>query len=109
MSNNSNTALGLLAGAAIGTIFGILFAPDKGSVTRKRISEEASGAVDKIVDNATSLKHQVINNVTDKKATLDSKLENIVSDASYKADDVITTLEKKLKDLKEKNKKLQRS
>lgn len=33
--------LGLLAGVAVGAVLGILFAPDKGWNTRKRISKKA--------------------------------------------------------------------
>jgi len=33
--------LGVLAGFAAGTLLGVLFAPDKGSVTRKAISKKA--------------------------------------------------------------------
>jgi gas vesicle protein len=42
MHANSRIVLGLLAGAAAGAIAGILFAPDKGSETRKRISKASS-------------------------------------------------------------------
>ena len=34
---NSGIVLGLLAGAAIGSLLGVLFAPEKGSETRKRM------------------------------------------------------------------------
>ncbi len=34
---NSNIVLGVIAGAAVGAIIGVLFAPHKGSKTRRRI------------------------------------------------------------------------
>jgi gas vesicle protein len=108
MSKNTNTALGLLLGGAVGATLGILFAPDKGSKTRQKLKEEAVATKDKIANEALHLKDQVTDTLTNKKHTLDVQLETIVSDASYKADDVITTLENKLKDLKAKNKKLQK-
>ena len=108
MSKNTNTALGLLLGGAVGATLGILFAPDKGSKTRQKLKEEAVATKDKIANEALHLKDQVADTLTNKKHTLDVQLETIVSDASYKADDVITSLENKLKDLKAKNKKLQK-
>ncbi|MBN8788017.1 MAG: YtxH domain-containing protein [Terrimonas sp.] len=50
MKVDSKVLLGLLAGAAIGAIAGILFAPDKGSETRNKIKKSAGDAGD-------SLKH----------------------------------------------------
>ncbi|WP_062055432.1 hypothetical protein [Aquimarina longa] len=49
------------------------------------------------------------NTLSTQKETLDTKIESLISDASYKADDVITSLENKLSELKIKNKKLQKS
>jgi len=40
-SSDSKFLLGFLAGAAIGALAGILFAPDKGSETRKVLNEKA--------------------------------------------------------------------
>ena len=51
-SNDTGKMIGaLLVGAAIGGVLGILFAPDKGSVTRKKIAGQTS-------DLAESLKEK---------------------------------------------------
>jgi len=46
-SNNTGKIIGaLLAGAAIGGVLGILFAPDKGSETRKKIVSQGGNLKD---------------------------------------------------------------
>lgn len=109
MSNNTNTFLGILAGTAIGAIVGILFAPDKGVNTRRKVTEKALEAKENLEVKALDIKDKVVETVSNNKETLDSKVESIVSDVSYKTEDVITTLEKKLALLKAKNKKLQKT
>jgi len=109
MSKGSSAIFGLLTGTAIGATLGILFAPDKGVVTRQRIAEEAISTKDKLAESATELKERATSTYFNKKDTLENQVESIVSNASHKAEDVITTLEAKLKELKEKNKKLQKS
>ncbi len=41
--NTGKAALGVLAGLATGAILGILLAPDKGSITRKKIIGKGEG------------------------------------------------------------------
>jgi len=45
----------LLLGAAAGAAVAILFAPDKGSVTRKNIKDSAKGMADKILGKAEEI------------------------------------------------------
>jgi len=108
MGKESSALLGILAGTAIGATLGILFAPDKGEATRKRIADEAANTKDVWSEKAVHLRDNLSSTVSEKRQTLDEKVENIMSDASHKADDIISTLEKKLSDLKARNKNLQK-
>jgi gas vesicle protein len=54
--NNSGKVIGaLLLGAAIGGTLGILFAPDKGSRTRKKIFEQGDQLADALKDKFNDL------------------------------------------------------
>ncbi len=60
--SNSKIITGLLIGAAAGAVAGILFAPEKGSVTRQKITESGS-------DFASELKNrlsELVDNLTNK-------------------------------------------
>lgn len=98
----------ILVGTAIGATLGILFAPDKGKNTRKKLKAEAKEAKDKIVEKASELSEQISTTVSSQKQNIETQLEDVVSNVSYKAEDVISTLEKKLSELKAKNKNLQK-
>ena len=88
MAKTANVLLGLAAGTAIGVGLGILFAPDKGKNTREKIK-------DSVREKSVELK-----------GSLEEKVDSLLSKSSYKAEDVITFLEKKLAALKEANAKL---
>ncbi len=60
--NSGKVLLGILAGIAVGATLGILFAPEKGSVTRKKILKKGE-------DYAESLKerfNQTVGNISEK-------------------------------------------
>ncbi len=50
-----NVLIGVLAGVAAGAILGVLFAPDKGSVTRKRIANKGHDMADGLKDKYDDL------------------------------------------------------
>lgn len=55
--NNKDLAIGigigLVAGAVIGGVVALLFAPQSGKETRQMIKDKATGAVDTVKDKAT--------------------------------------------------------
>jgi gas vesicle protein len=51
--------LGVLAGAATGALLGILFAPDKGSVTRRKIVKKGEDVVDSVKDKYQDIRETV--------------------------------------------------
>ncbi|MES2799246.1 MAG: YtxH domain-containing protein [Bacteroidota bacterium] len=59
-SNNTGKIIGaVLAGVAIGGVLGILFAPDKGSETRKKILAKGEDFKDLVQDKITGLMGQM--------------------------------------------------
>lgn len=109
MNNSGNTLLAIIAGSAIGAALGILYAPEKGEITRKRIVDQAAATRDNLAESAIDIKDRMATKLSAEKETLDARMESLVADVSYKTEDVITTLEKKLAELKAKNKKLQKT
>jgi len=67
--------LGVLAGVAAGAILGILFAPDKGSVTRKKISKKSKDYADAVKDK--------FNNIVEGASDKFSKMSESISDFAH--------------------------
>ena len=110
MSNKAgSTLMGLVTGLAIGAGLGILYAPDKGSRTREKINEGYDDAKNNLklkYDNASDeLKNKIS---LFKQNNLQNTYDDMISNVSHKAEDVISFLEQKLTDLKEQNAKLQK-
>jgi len=73
MNDNSKVLVGLLAGLAAGAALGLLFAPEKGSETRDRLSQSLKDLGDSIKDkaadeinNLSNLKDKVVTSVKSK-------------------------------------------
>lgn len=60
---NSGIVLGLLAGAAIGSLLGVLFAPEKGEETRKRVRRKIEDLTDEALEQYEVLSEKTKNGV----------------------------------------------
>ena len=96
MSKIANTLLGLAAGSAIGVGLGILFAPDKGKNTRKKIKNSISDKVDELKEQLESLTKNLRQKSLEIKGSLEEKVDNLLSESNYKSEDLISLLEKKI-------------
>jgi len=73
MTDNTKTAIALLAGLAAGAALGLLFAPEKGTDTRDKLSESLKNLGDSIkekaaeeIDSLTELKDKIVSNIKSK-------------------------------------------
>ena len=80
MKDNSKTLIALVAGAAAGIALGLLFAPEKGSETRDKLSESLKNLGDSIkdraaeeIDNLTEFKEKVVGKIKSKIQTAEDE------------------------------------
>jgi len=69
----NNVILGVVSGLAVGTILGVLFAPDKGSNTRKKIASKTND----IKENAKESFEKLVNSIENKYEKIASKGKEI--------------------------------
>ena len=107
-SNNKNSIIALLAGAAIGVGLGFLFAPDKGSKTREKIKDGFDDLKEEAKAKWSSLEDETKEQFSKSKDELKDTVDELLSNSSYKAEEAIIFLEEKLAELKKQNAKLQK-
>jgi gas vesicle protein len=82
--SSGKVLLGLLAGVAAGAVLGVLFAPDKGSVTRKKIARKSQ----EYADGLTEKFDEFLETINEKIAEVKEEVEKVKSKAESVRDDV---------------------
>lgn len=108
MANTGNTLLALVSGAAIGAVVGILYAPDSGEKTRKKIKKETEKAQDQFAKKYQETTSNLTSKARQARLDFEARLEDTLSSASYKADEILGALESKLEELRKQNARLQK-
>jgi gas vesicle protein len=97
MSKKGNTLITFLAGAAVGAILGVLYAPDKGTVTREKLSFQ--------LDKYKKLLEDYLNDLVSGKDTpltseAKSQGEKVVSETKGKAERLLEDVDELLEQLR---------
>ena len=75
--------LGLLAGLAAGAVLGILLAPEKGSVTRKKITDKGQDYVDEVKNKFGNM----VDGITEKYEKVKNQAEDALAKGKSKYDE----------------------
>ncbi|MCY2686523.1 YtxH domain-containing protein [Salinimicrobium sp. TH3] len=108
MAKSGSTFLALLTGAAIGAGLGMLYAPESGENTRKKLGENAKRTQDDLNKRYRETSSNLSQKAKKAKSDFEQRLEETLSSASFKADEILSSLELKLEELKKQNSKFQK-
>lgn len=108
MANTGSTLLALITGAAIGAAAGLLYAPEKGEETRRKLGEESKKAQGDFNKKYKETSSNISSKAKQARRDFETRLGETLSSASHKADEILEAMESKLEDLRRQNAKLQK-
>lgn len=100
---------GIVLGVLLGAAVGVLFAPEKGSITRDKLKKEGNKIKDQLSKDFTEVRDDLSKAASSGKEKFKQDFEDIASKSSYKTEQAITFVEKQLAILKDKNKTYQKT
>ena len=106
MSNSSRTFIAFLAGVATGAAIGVLYAPDKGEVTRDKLSFRLSKyreQLQKFISDLIERGDEVAMEVVGGDSTTKAEGQKVVSEARQKAERLLEDVESLMNQIKSKN------
>jgi gas vesicle protein len=97
-NNNGGGFFSFLFGAAIGSAFGILYAPDKGKNTRDRLTYQ----LDKASDQLQEIVNDLLEGKTDSLEAVKSEGQKLIDDAIVRAEKLMSEVDALKVQIKEK-------
>lgn len=82
--NTGKIILSIVVGVAAGAVLGVLLAPDKGSETRRKISQKGNEVADELKDKFNDF----IENMLDKFDTVKAEAENLAQKGMHKVEEI---------------------
>jgi gas vesicle protein len=85
--SSGKVLLGVLVGAAVGAVLGVLFAPAKGSVTRKKIARKGTDCAEDVKEKL----NKYIDSISEEYDTIKKGAMKLVNKGKKKAASVVRT------------------